>query len=61
MNWAAVAVQLRAGGHDAVAVTERPELRAWLDPDLFAVAQAQRRALAQQFPDDEATSRRHWR
>jgi hypothetical protein len=111
MYWPAIAAGLRARGHDAVAVTERVELRERPDPDLFAVAQSEHRvivtenvpdfvqsadewdrrgdvhygvvlvpaarfpravprtigrmvtaldALAGEFPDDEATSRRHW-
>jgi hypothetical protein len=43
---AAVAQQLRARGHDVVAVTERPELRALPDADLFSVALSERRAVA---------------
>jgi nucleoside-diphosphate-sugar epimerase len=34
----AIAEQLRARGHDVVAVTERPDLRGRSDRDLFAVA-----------------------
>ncbi len=42
----AIAKQLRERGSDADAVTERPELRALSDADLFALAQAEQRALA---------------
>jgi predicted nuclease of predicted toxin-antitoxin system len=52
MYSAAVAAGLRARGHDTVAVIERPELRARGDPDLFAVAQAERRALVTENIDD---------
>lgn len=41
----AIAEQLRARGHDVVATTERPELRGVTDRQLFAAAQADRRAL----------------
>lgn len=43
--WPAVAAGLRARGHDAVAVTERIDLRERADPDLFAVAQAEHRVI----------------
>ncbi len=42
----AVADQLRERGHDVHAVTGRPELRALADPDVFAAAQEERRAVA---------------
>jgi len=42
---AAVAEQLRARGHDVSAVTERPELRSLPDPELFAIAGDERRAV----------------
>ncbi|MGH2831380.1 MAG: DUF5615 family PIN-like protein [Solirubrobacteraceae bacterium] len=41
----AIAEQLRARGHDVHAVVERTELRALADPDIFALAQAERRAV----------------
>lgn len=40
-----IARQLRRRGHDVVAVTERPELRAAVDADLFAGAQEDGRAV----------------
>ncbi|HKG38638.1 MAG TPA: DUF5615 family PIN-like protein [Conexibacter sp.] len=40
-----IAAGLRRRGVDVVAVTERPELRNMPDPDLFAAAQAERRAV----------------
>jgi Domain of unknown function (DUF5615) len=40
-----IAEQLRRRGHDATAVTARPELRTLADPDLFAIAQQERRAV----------------
>lgn len=40
-----IAEQLRDRGHDVQAVTERPELRALADTDIFALAQEQRRAV----------------
>lgn len=40
-----IAAQLRGRGHDADAVTERSELRALADRDLFSLAQQQRRAV----------------
>ncbi len=33
-----VAEQLRARGHDCIAVTERPDLRGRSDPEIYAVA-----------------------
>lgn len=42
---AAIAEGLRARGHDAVAVVERPELRGLADPELFAAAQRERRTV----------------
>jgi hypothetical protein len=41
----AIAEQLRARGHDVDAVTGRSELRALADTDLFALAQAEQRAV----------------
>jgi hypothetical protein len=41
----AVAEQLRRGGHDVSAVTERPELRALDDHEVFTVAQQEHRAV----------------
>lgn len=44
--WSAlVAVQLRARGHDVVAVTERPDLRGKSDELVFALAQTESRVL----------------
>jgi hypothetical protein len=40
-----IAEQLRRRGHDVEAVTERPELRALADAEIFAVAQRERRAV----------------
>ena len=40
-----VAERLRDRGFDVVAVTDDPDLRGMLDPDLFEVAQEQDRAL----------------
>lgn len=40
-----VAERLRKQGHDVVATTADPSLRGLSDPDLFEVAQEQRRAL----------------
>src|SRR2546423_10174678 len=45
MLGAIVAEQLRGGGHDVVAVTERRDLRGLADADLFAWAQRDERAL----------------
>lgn len=42
----AIAEQLGLRGHDAAAVAARGELRALSDPDLFATAQDERRAIA---------------
>jgi Domain of unknown function (DUF5615) len=41
-----IAEQLRRRGHDAVAVTARPDLRMLADPDLFSAAQEEGRAVA---------------
>jgi hypothetical protein len=44
--WSAeIAAELRRRGHDVVAVTERPELRARPDPLVFAVAQGEGRSI----------------
>ncbi|MHB8690405.1 MAG: DUF5615 family PIN-like protein [Solirubrobacteraceae bacterium] len=40
-----IAEQLLRRGHDAIALTERPELRSLTDPDVFAIAQHERRAV----------------
>lgn len=40
-----IAEHLRRKGHDVVSVTERPDLAGLTDPDLFAAAQAERRAV----------------
>lgn len=42
---AEIAEQIRSRGHDAVAVDKTPELRGLPDPDLFAQAQKQERAI----------------
>jgi hypothetical protein len=42
---AGIAEQVRGRGHDALAVDETPELRGLADPDLFAQAQEQERAI----------------
>ncbi len=41
----AIAEQLRERDRDTIAVTERPELRALADADLFAVAQTEQRVV----------------
>jgi hypothetical protein len=46
---AGIAEQVRGRGHNAVAVDETPELRGLADPDLFAQAQDQERAIVQPF------------
>lgn len=48
----AVAEQLRVHSHDAVAVTERPELRGLSDRDLFVYAQSEGRAIVTYNVDD---------
>lgn len=48
----AIAEQLRDRTHDAEAVTERPELRALPDTDLFALAQHEQRAVVTENIDD---------
>ena len=42
---AQISEQIRARGHDALAVDETSELRGFADPDLFAQAQEQERAI----------------
>jgi len=49
---AVIAHQLRSRGHDVVAVAEHPELRGLADPDLFAHAQKQVRAIVTYNRDD---------
>lgn len=48
----AIAEQLRRRGHDANAVTARTELRALADPEIFAVAQREQRAVVIENIDD---------
>ncbi len=48
----AIAEQLRDREHDAEAVTERTELRARSDADLFALAQYEQRAVVTENIDD---------
>lgn len=52
MYSSAIAAQLRDRGHGAEAVTERAELRALPDADLFALAQQEQRALVTENIDD---------
>jgi Domain of unknown function (DUF5615) len=47
-----IAKQLRDRGGDAEAVTERPELRALADADLFALAQHEQRTVVTENIDD---------
>lgn len=47
-----VAEQLRAQGHDVIAVTERAELRSMSDPNLFARAQEDQRTVVTYNRDD---------
>ncbi len=47
-----VAEQLRARGHDVVAVTERRDLERLPDPELVAAAQAEQRAIVTNNVDD---------
>jgi len=48
----AIAEQLRDRGGDVEAVTERPELRALADTDIFAIAQQEQRAVVTENIDD---------
>src|SRR5580693_1476185 len=48
----AIAEQLRDRERDAEAVTERPELRALADTDVFALAQHEQRAVVTENIDD---------
>lgn len=47
-----VAERLRARDHDVIAVTEDPTLRGMSDPELFAAAQVQERAIVTYNRDD---------
>ncbi len=58
---AAIAQQLRNRGHDAGAVAERPELRGLPDPDVFAHAQQEARAIVTYNRDDFLALDRHYR
>lgn len=55
-----VAEQLRARGHDVVAVTERDDLRGMPDEDVFAWAQEARRGLVTDNHRDFAPLSRRW-
>lgn len=55
-----VAAQLRERGVDAVAVSERLEWRGLPDPDLLAVATAERRVLVTENVKDFAALARAW-
>jgi NAD(P)-dependent dehydrogenase (short-subunit alcohol dehydrogenase family) len=48
----AIAEQLRERGHDVIAVTEAPALRALADDELFAHAQQEQRAIVTRNRDD---------
>ncbi|MFI5005348.1 MAG: DUF5615 family PIN-like protein [Solirubrobacterales bacterium] len=48
----AIAEQLRRRGHDVDAVAARGELRAVADPDIFATAQREQRAVVTENIDD---------
>ncbi len=55
-----IAEQLRGRGHDVEAVTERPQLRALTDIEVFAVAQRERRAIfIENIPDFSALADDH--
>jgi hypothetical protein len=55
-----VAERLRKQGHDVVATTDEPALRGLDDPDLFEVAQAQKRVVVTyNRPDFEAIIREY--
>lgn len=54
-----VAIQLRARGHDVVAVVERPELRGEPDAAIFAIAQAEGRAIVTEDVADYALLATH--
>jgi hypothetical protein len=47
-----IAEQLRSRGYDVVGASERSGLRTSLDPDLFAAAQAEQRAIVTQNSPD---------
>jgi hypothetical protein len=55
-----IAEQLRGRSHDVEAVTERPQLRALADIEVFAVAQRERRAVfTENIPDFSALADDH--
>ena len=56
-----IAEQLRGHGHDAAAVDENPDLRGLADPDLFAQAQEQERAIVTYNRDDFLALDREYR
>lgn len=56
---AAIAEQLRVRGHDAAAVTGRPQLRGLPDAELFDLAQREERALVTYDRDFLALDRRY--
>lgn len=57
----AVAEALRARGHDAVAVVEREGLPGTQDPELFELAQLERRAIVTENVSDFVRLDRAWR
>lgn len=60
MHAPAVAAELRASGHDAVAVTERPELIGISDHELLVAATAEGRALVTENVKDFAALSHRW-
>lgn len=56
----AIAEQLRRRGHDADAVTERPELRSLPDSDIFTVAQDEGRTVVTENIVDFLRAARSW-
>jgi hypothetical protein len=60
MHSPAVAKQLRAGGHDAVAVKERPELIGTADDEVLVAGTAEGRALVTEHVKDFAILTQRW-
>lgn len=58
---AQIAEQIRARGHDALAVDKTPKLRGLSDPDLFAQAQEQERAIVTYNREDFLSLDREYR
>jgi Domain of unknown function (DUF5615) len=52
-----VAAELRARGHDAVAIKERDEWQSLSDPDVAALARTEQRTVVTALPADQSRNR----